>query len=724
MNKLILLGLLGALTVVFAVETRTWRQADFAEMEKGSLRRLTLRSDGQLSLAPAAKELFDAGVPYLWAVARDSKGNLYTGGGSVERNKAKVFRVDGATGKSSVAAELDGLEVHAIAVNAKDEVFAATAPDGKVYRLKANGQAEVFCDPHAKYIWALAFAASGDLFVATGDKGEIFRVTPSGQSSVFFDTGETHARSLAVDSQGNLIVGTEPNGLVIRVTPAGAGFVLYQTSKREVTAVAVEQGGVVWAAAVGNRGSATPVAPIAAPAQAAGPTPAAAAVAAARPATPPVPAAAALPAIAGGSEVYRIEPDGYARRVWSHATELAYALLLDSAGRPVIATGNRGGIYRVDANLKKHALLLSLAPTQVTQMVPGSGGAIFAVTGNIGKLYQIGPGLEADGVFESDILDAGALAVWGRASAGMAGVKLETRSGNLNPANKNWSPWVAANAADGRVMSPAARFLQYRLTLSSSSAAVAGIDIAYQARNLAPVVEAVEGTPANYKFPAPAVAAVATPGSLTLPAIGQRSNTSRAAAGASADAPAMTYAKGSIGARWSASDENGDVLSFKLEIRGVNETEWKPLRDKLRERYYSWDSTAFADGEYVVRVTATDAPSNTPEQALSASAVSEPFLVDNTPPVIANLSAAAGAGANRINVQFEARDALSKLARAEYSLNGGDWTVCEPVTRLSDAKELRYQFAIDRPAGTGEFTLAVRVTDENDNSVVSKLSGK
>ena len=56
-----------------------------------------------------------------------------------------------------------------------------------------------------------------------------------------------------------------------------------------------------------------------------------------------------------------------------------------------------------------------------------------------------------------------------------------------------------------------------------------------------------------------------------------------------------------------------------MEIRGVNETEWKLLKDKVTEKYFSWDSTAFPDGEYRLRMTASDSPSNPPADALSAS---------------------------------------------------------------------------------------------------------
>ena len=80
----------------------------------------------------------------------------------------------------------------------------------------------------------------------------------------------------------------------------------------------------------------------------------------------------------------------------------------------------------------------------------------------------------------------------------------------------------------------------------------------------------------------------------------------------------MQLAKGCVGARWLASDPNGDPLMFTVEIRGTSETEWKLLKDKVAEKYYSWDSTAFPDGEYRLRITASDAPGNPPAEALTA----------------------------------------------------------------------------------------------------------
>lgn len=706
-----------SLATAFAVETKTWSQDDISSFDKGSLAGLSLSSDGKLTVAPAAKEVFDASAASLLAVARDSKGNIYAGGGGLGAAKAKLFAVD-PKGTVKTLAELDGIAIQAIAVDPMDRVYAATSPDGKVYRVSAAGTVETFYDPKTKYIWAMAFDRAGNLYIATGDRGEIHKVTPAGAGTVFFKTEETHARSLAVDAAGNLIVGTDPSGLIVRVSPAGKGFVLYQAPKREITSVAVAADGTIYAAGVGTKQPpASPQAPPPSVSVVTATPPGGGAVAAAqaRQASLP-PAGAAAAAVSGGSDVYRINSDGYARKVWGDAQDVVYALAVDGKGKVVAGTGNRGYLYRIDTD-HSFTRLRSLASMQVTGLVSAPDGTLYAATGNIGKLFAVGPGLEASGTYESDVLDASAFTYWGRVTAlpDARGVTFETRSGNLDRPQENWSSWEKLN--NGRIASPAARFLQYRATLTGS-AAIGDISVAYQMKNVAPAVEQIEITPANYKFPAPAGAASSgSAASFSLPAIGRRaSGSSGSSSSASANTPSLTWGKGFIGARWLAEDDNGDSLLYTVEIRGVNETGWKMVHDKLRENYVSWDSSAYPDGKYVLRVTASDSPSNPPDQALSCSLESEPFLIDNTPPVISGLMASPAGG--KMEIRFHAKDALSNLAKAEYSVNGGDWMVAEPTTRLTDSTEHDYQVAIAHP--TGEATIAVRISDEFENQAVAK----
>jgi len=704
-----------------AGQTRTWTQADYSDFEKGNLKNLSLRSDGLVTLAPQFKEIGDTSLAYVWALARDSKGNLYAGGGP----GAKLFRLS-PKGEKKMAADLEGLQIQALAIDGRDRVYAATAPDGKVYRVSGDGKSEVFYDPKTKYIWALTFNKDGDLLVGTGDPGAVHRVRPDGKSSVLYQSDQTHVRSMTVDGAGNVILGTDPGGLVVRVSPTGEGFVLFQMSKKEVSAVAVGKDGAIYAAAVGSKGTASAPSAPAAPAPATASAGAGGQMALHPPAPPP---ASMAPAGGGvsmtGSDVYRIDRSGNPQKVWGHANDIVYAITFDAQDRVLLGTGNKGYIYRIDSDVL-YTALLNAPSTQITAFQTGADGVLYAATGNVGKIYQAGPGLAQEGWLESDVFDAGSFSRWGRLSfeANLNGgsVAIAARSGNLDQPQKNWSPWSepVTTTEGGRITAPAARFVQWRATLKGSpqSPELESVDVAYLPRNVAPRVELIEITPANYKFPATSLLPAPSP-TLSLPPIGKSASSGSSALSIDSGTPAMPYAKGFIGARWAATDDNGDGLIYTVQIRGVHETVWKPLKDKLREKYWSWDSTAFPDGEYRLKVTASDLPGNPPADALETSMVSDPFLIDNTPPRIGKLAASQAGG--KLHATWSAADALSNIKKTEYSLDGGDWTLAAPVTGLSDSHELAYDLTLDGvPAG--EHTLAVRVEDEFDNQAVDKVT--
>jgi hypothetical protein len=719
------LFLLVAPTLCFAVDTHVWEQSDQADFARGTPKNLSIRSDGHITLAPEFKELDSTNEPYLWAVAQDSKGTLYYAGGAPTGASTKIYALAPGAKPKSIA-DIPGLEVHALAVDAKDRVYAAVLPDAKIYRIE-GGKPQLFFDAKCKYIWSMAFDKLGNLFVATGDAGIIYKVTADGKGTQFFDTQETHARSMMIDEAGNLIVGTEPSGLVLRITPQGKGFVLYQANRREVTAVA-EHNGVVYAAAVGNK-----------PASVSGPAP----VLPSKPAVangvgtprmgsaPPMlpPAVGSLTAgVTGGSEVYRIQADGFAERIWNSSTDVVYALAFDASGKPLLGTGNKGMIYRVDSD-QLFTELLNAPPTQVTAFLQGEKGVVYAVTGNVGNLYSIGPALQSSGNLISDVLDANAFTRWGKVhlTSVLHGGKIgiETRSGNVNHPENNWSPWtaVAVSELGGVVRSPSARFLQYRVTLTQSPAAespdLSVVDIAYLPKNVAPRILQVELAPFNYRQ-APSnqslersVQPSGSPTSLTLPAVGQKRANPPSLSLEGGGASTLQYSKGFVTTRWSASDINGDPLIYKVEIRGKNETVWRLLKDKLLDRYFAFDSSAFPDGGYRVRITASDAPGNTPADTLTSSMESDSFIIDNTPPEIVNLSVSGS------KVNFTAKDALSWIDKAEYSIDGGDWVLLTPDNFVTDSQVLSYTIS----AKDGDL-VAVRVFDEDDNAVVKQINIK
>ncbi|MCU0228272.1 MAG: hypothetical protein MUF01_11590 [Bryobacterales bacterium] len=730
---LALLGLLSA--NAHAVETSTWTQSSSEEFQKGKRERVALRSDGTLMLAPAVKELLDAGSGAVWALAADSSGAVYAAAPAPEGGKVRVFRMP-SNGPAETVADVEGLTAFALAVDARNRVYVGVSPQSRIYRIE-NGVATLFYTAPAEYIWQMAFTADGHLMVATGDKGVIYRVSPQGQGEVFFETEETHVRALLLDAQGNVYAGTAPGALVMRISPRGEGFVLHQSEREEIAALAGDAAGNLYAAALGPKRSLSAPRPIPTPLPA--PPPPATQGPAQPQASAPRPQGQAQPAapaprspLSGGSEVLQIQPNGFPTVLWESDREYVYALAMNRAGRIVAGTGNEGGLYELEAPGKSTALL-NAAGDQVTALLTLAGGGIAYATSNIGKVFQAGPEVASDGVFESSVFDSEFFATWGKLSALGNGddgaVAMSVRSGNVNRPRKDWSPWSGGLGLgeDQPTSIPPARYLQWRAELKRGNGEgprVRLVSVAYRNRNVPPTIAVTEATPPNYAFP-PRSLSINPSDKITLnPLSGKARPVSTTMSPAmQSGALGMSYSKGHVGVRWLAEDANRDELTYKLEIRPVGGGNWMTLAEKLEEPQYSWDSTAWPDGLYEVRVHVHDGNSNPPAEALTGSATTEAFLVDNTKPVIADLGGArTGTGsAATATLRWKATDAHSQLRRAEYSLNGKDWTRIEPRNGLSDARALDYELVL-RPAPEAGSVVTVRVRDEFDNEAVASVT--
>ena len=127
----------------------------------------------------------------------------------------------------------------------------------------------------------------------------------------------------------------------------------------------------------------------------------------------------------------------------------------------------------------------------------------------------------------------------------------------------------------------------------------------------------------------------------------------------------------SIGVKWTVHDDNDDDMIYSVFYRGDSETRWMLLKDKLTDKFYSFDASLLPDGGYTIKVVASDAPSHAPGDALTAEKESDRFEVDTTPPQIENLTASAEGG--QLHVSFRAADSFSPIQRAECSVDAGDW---------------------------------------------------
>src|ERR1700676_375155 len=93
----------------------------------------------------------------------------------------------------------------------------------------------------------------------------------------------------------------------------------------------------------------------------------------------------------GGSEIYRIAPDGAPSRLWSSHEDLVYALAFDQHGRLIAGTGNRGHIFAING-VDDFTDLIKASATQITAFAAAPGGGLYASGSNMGKIFVPGPG--------------------------------------------------------------------------------------------------------------------------------------------------------------------------------------------------------------------------------------------------------------------------------------------------------------------------------------------
>jgi len=712
------------------------------EFEKGTPDGVAIESGGQLRQGPGLTEQLTTPSTFVWSIAADKAGRVFAGTGT----PATVLRLVGKKGeKPFTLFDTRDLSVHVLCLGPNGALYAATVPSGKVYKLNPNAtekqdesNARVVFDavkvnaaadgegkqalpqPSAEshYIWAMTFDSAGRLYIATGNPGAIYRVDaakPGTAAELFFKSDEAHIRALAWDAKGNLIAGSDGSGLVYRIDPQGKGYVLFEAPRREITAIAIGANGTIYAACAGDK-SRNPLPPL--PVQGIG----AVSVTIVQPGS--LQAANTSASVPEGTEIYALTEGQAPRRLWSGKDEIVYALAARADGLLALS-GNRGRVFRIqdDGSYADVAHLQAQQGLSLTAAQNGEG--LLIGTGNTGKVFLLGVSEKHE--YASDVLDAGAFARFGRVEVepGSSDYEILTRSGNVEQPVRGWTDWQPLQ--NGSVASPPGRFLQWKAELQKDGV-VGEVGVNYLPVNSAPVVDdlvVVPGARLNPQNSPPQNQTVSiaftSPGS---------SSTVNFDTGSSAPLQANKDRTG-VTVRWAAHDDNGDDLIYSLYLRGDGETVWRLLKDKITDKAYSFDATLIPDGGYRIKVVASDAPSHTPGDALTGEKVSDRFVIDTTPPTVTNLKAVgqpvacAGLGCKgQFLVSFDAEDAASPIAHADYSLDAGPWQHIDPEDKLSDSKHEHYEFSItpDTEPGfkTGEHLITVRAYDRYENVGVAK----
>ena len=227
-----------------------------------------------------------------------------------------------------------------------------------------------------------------------------------------------------------------------------------------------------------------------------------------------------------------------------------------------------------------------------------------------------------------------------------------------------------ADPDGNQISSPRARFIQWRATVRASVQQAApswveDVSVAYLPRNVAPEVLSITALPIGVGLQQ--IAQVAVDPNV------ESSGLDPSVFGPVAQVPPRRfYQRGARSFQWQAEDRNSDTLEYAIYYRALNEQTFRLLKDKLRDNFYTIDGATLADGRYIIKVVASDAPDNPPGQKLTGERLSEPVDIDNTPPVVKAMGQPQMTG-DSVRVVFSVDDATGKVKKADASLDGAAW---------------------------------------------------
>jgi len=680
----------------WAVETAYLGDSSAQDFGAGERDNVYVDRDGQVVLGPARTVLVE-GVDYVWCVAVAQDGTVYAGtvpGG-------KIYRASG--GKSEVFFDTGEAGVFSLALLSDGSLIAGTGANGKVFKVSADGQGSLLAALDAQHVFGLAVAAGDKIYAATGGaSGRIYRIQ-GGSSEVFYESPSAHLTAVALAPDGAVYASSGDRGAVYRISPDGKGAVVFSAPQRVVQDIAIGEDGSVFAATASiaeerpgadEEAVKSIISEIQARKQDPGPNPA--------PAAPP-----ARRTYRVANSVYRIMPDGRVQSIFGLNGGLIMSVLPDGK-RILCAAAGQPGIFAVELDERRSARLFESKSDQVLDLAADPKGGFVAAFGMPGQAVHFGSQLARTGVFTSRVLDAKGFVKWGRlrwtgevptgTTAGFA-----VRSGNTPVVDPTWIEWRTLDAVSGGVETglPTSRFAQYRVNLATAApdttprvreVALAGLPV-----NLAPVISDIGAG----KEP-PRGAAAQPPPARDAGESGQKEQPK------SSDSPALS---GLVNVYWKADDPNADRLKFTLSFRQASMSRFIMLSEDLSESKYAWDTTTVPDGQYFLRVTASDAPSNPAGTEAVSTREAGPFTVDNTPPVLTTPSVTKTD--TGYTVELQVSDAASPIAAASYSVDSGKWEPLLPVDGIFDSPNERIVVKVDKPEAA---IVVIKVTDRAGNS--------
>lgn len=720
-----------------AVTSKVTRQASSKELLAGKADGVIVTSRGTIQLGRAAKVLacdFD-GVwsvncvvvsggtiflgtspnGYVYKYSLDKLTRIYPTEQEAAVEKAKpavkepVADANGAGEVVESDAQSVNQHIFAMAVDVAGRLLVGISGDKcRLCRYEAGKMETIFEPNDAAYIFDIEADNVGNIYLGTGPAGKVYALDPSGKvAQLVYDSPDKNILAVAAGKDGSIYAGSDTRGLIYKINPRNkTATVVYDSEEPEISALFLATGApgesdVLYATATAanvvetEQRFAAQQGSSGRPEGKGGDGKSAvsdgvvtlkiansSAAAAGKPQSQPRPAAKPPQKPGTSSYVYGVDKQGYVNEVFNEPA--VFLCLAGQDGKILVGSGNDAQLFMVDPDAERQAVIYEDEKAAQISAVTVSDQDIYVGTANPARLVLLSSGYATEGAYESDLIDAGQPAKWGKLQIDAdipqgSKVLVASRSGNVKDVNDpTFSEWteLAEITEPIQLRCPVGRFCQYKLVLETKDGQktplIREIAVASTVPNLSPKVETVDAT------------RLVTPGKEGVFKIGYK-----------------------------ARDENEDKLVYRLDFRRIGRMTWIEMKDEIEADNYEWDSKTVEDGRYEVRVTADDSRSNTVATKLIGSRISDTIVVDNTGPTIRKYAIEKNGKAATLKLQVT--DELSVINSMEYTVDSNaEWKGAVPDDSVFDTTDESFTIATEE-LEPGEHILALKMRDDVDN---------
>ncbi len=657
--------LLAAAKATDAGRGKIWQQHAYEDFAKGESEGVAIGADGVLTLAPALTNLAELDAERIWSLVRNDNGDLYVGTG----DSGRLFTVR-ADGQATLLFDSPELVLHTLTIGPDGTLYAGSAPDGLIYKIDSTGHSNTLVQTGSRYVWDLAFI-DGQLHAATGEPGRVLKIATDGSYEVLFDPEDRHVMTLLAHG-GRIYAGTSSKGRIYEIDDGGQGRLLFEAAQEEIHDLVADASGRLFASAI--------------------------------PGSPKGDQQDEIPAA-----VYRVKKNGTVYPIWENVD--AKRVNLAAGAHLTLNVSEPMRLLHIGSDGQRELTVQfdNFAPAALFYHRDGTlylGGTQKAVVATLPRTARL------QGHFESSVEDFSLHTRWGvlewRGNQSEdAQISVQTRTGNGEEPDDTWSPWSAPLTQSGqRIVSPPARFLQYRVELESKRA------------DASPQLDwiAVHGVQTNLK---PHISDLQT-----YPLRSQQSAPHGQPQGAPQAAPSQRnssrppQAKSLRLVHWQAKDPNEDELVYDLYLRGEDQQQWKLVREDLSQTSIVWDTESMPEGWTRLKLIASDRADNSADQSLLDERESVPFAIDNSPPTVELKSTIT---ADEVVVEVAISDRISALQKAYYTVDYTDMQYhIASLDGVFDSRDERARFTVEGLA-PGEHVIAVQVFDVLGNIGVQQV---